>query len=68
VGRQVITVVLQEVVIFDAKRERDFLGNRQDVCKAFIGKFMKFDRVLLRDDQSMTAAEWLDVQKGITDP
>ena len=29
---------------------------------------MKFDGVLLRDDQSVTAAEWLDVQKGVTDP
>ena len=62
-----ITVVLEEVVIFDAERESDFLGNRQDVCKAFIGKFMKFDGVLLRDDHSMTAAERLDVQKGVTD-
>ena len=64
----VTTIILEEIVIFNAKRERNFLSNRQDVCKAFVGKFMKFDGVLLRDDQSMTAAEWLDVQKGVTDP
>ena len=62
------TVVLEEIVILDAKRECDFLGNRQDICKALIGKLVKFDSVLLRDNQSMTAAERLDVQKGITNP
>ena len=63
-----ITIVLEEVVILDAQRECDFLGNRQDICKALIGKLVKFDSVLLRDDQSMTAAKGLDVQKGITNP
>jgi len=59
------TVVLEKIIVFDAQRKSNFFRNRQHIGEGFIGKLMKFDPVLLWNDQGVAPAERLDIQKRI---
>jgi hypothetical protein len=66
-SRMLCTIILEEVVVFDTKSECNLFSYRQNVCKAFIRKFVEFRSMFFRNDQCMSATERLDIQKCITD-